>query len=63
MTVSIVSGFENVYKVLKQSIEAEMTENGLLSSVETFIPVYLDEERVGSFLKLSSDSVLSYLVL
>lgn len=46
MTVNIVSGFENVYKVLKQSIEAEMTDEGLLSSVETFIPVYLDEERV-----------------
>lgn len=46
MTVSIVSGFENVYKVMKQSIEAEMTENGLLHDVETFIPVYLDEERV-----------------
>ena len=46
MTVSIVSGFENIYKVLKQSIEAELTENGLLSDVETFIPVYLDEERV-----------------
>lgn len=46
MTVNIVSGFENVYKVMKQSIEAEMTENGLLNMVETFIPVYLDEERV-----------------
>ena len=46
MTVSIVSGFENIYKVLKQSIEAELTENGLLSDVETFIPVYLDEEHV-----------------
>ena len=45
MTVSIVSGFENIYKVLKQSIEAEL-EDGLLSDVETFIPVYLDEDRV-----------------
>ena len=46
MTVNIVSGFENVYKVLKGSIDAEMTETGLLKDVETFIPVYLDEERV-----------------
>ena len=46
MTVNIVSGFENVYKVMKGCIDAEMTENGLLSMVETFIPVYLDEERV-----------------
>ena len=46
MTVNIVSGFENVFKVMKGSIEAELTENGLLSDVETFIPVYLDEERV-----------------
>ena len=46
MTVSIVSGFENIYKVMKGCIEAEMTEEGLLNMVETFIPVYLDEERV-----------------
>jgi len=46
MTVNIVSGFENVYKVLKQSVEAELVEEGLLECVETFIPVYLDEERV-----------------
>ena len=46
MTVNIVSGFENIYKVMKGCIEAEMTDEGLLSMVETFIPVYLDEERV-----------------
>ena len=46
MTVNIVSGFENVYKVLKGCIDAEMTETGLLKDVETFIPVYLDDERV-----------------
>ena len=46
MTVNIVSGFENLHKIMKGSIEAEMTENGLLSDVETFIPVYLDEEHV-----------------
>lgn len=46
MTVNIVSGFENVYKVMKQSIEAEMVTDGLLESVETFIPIYLEEEHV-----------------
>lgn len=46
MTVSIVSGFENIYTIMKGCIEAEMTETGLLKDVETFIPVYLDEERV-----------------
>ena len=46
MTVNIVSGFENIYKVMKGCIEAEMTDEGLLNMVETFIPVYLDEERV-----------------
>lgn len=46
MSVSIVSGFENIYKVMKGCIDAEMTTDGLLKDVETFIPVYLDEERV-----------------
>ena len=45
MTVSIVSGFENIYKVMKQSIEAEMTD-GILKDVETFIPIYNEEEHV-----------------
>ena len=46
MTVNIVSGFENIYKVMKGCIDAEMTTEGLLSDVETFIPVYLEEEHV-----------------
>jgi len=46
MTVNIVSGFENVYKVMKGSIEAEMTNEGLLKDVETFIPIYNEEEHV-----------------
>ncbi len=46
MTVNIVSGFENLFKVMKGSIEAEMTNGGLLEDVETFIPVFLEEERV-----------------
>ena len=46
MTVNIVSGFENLHKIMKGSIEAEMVQDGLLEDVETFIPVYLDEEHV-----------------
>ena len=46
MTVNIVSGFENIYEIMKQSIEAEMTTDGLLKDVETFIPVYMEEEHV-----------------
>ena len=46
MTVNIVSGFENIYKIMKQSIEAEMTPTGLLKDVETFIPIYNEEEKV-----------------
>ena len=46
MTVNIVSGFENIYEIMKQSIEAEMTTDGLLKDVETFIPVYMEDEKV-----------------
>ena len=46
MTVNIVSGFENIYKIMKGCIDAEMTPTGLLKDVETFIPVYLDEDHV-----------------
>ncbi len=46
MTVNIVSGFENLFLIMKECIETEMTDNGLLSDVETFIPVYLEEDRV-----------------
>jgi len=46
MTVNIVSGFENLFLIMKECIETEMTDNGLLNDVETFIPVYLEEDRV-----------------
>ena len=46
MTVNIVSGFENIYEIMKQSIEAELTPTGLLKDVETFIPIYNEEEHV-----------------
>ena len=43
---NIIHGFENVYKIMKDSIDAELGEDGILSDVETFIPVYSEEERV-----------------
>lgn len=46
MTVNIVSGFENLFLIMKECVETEMTDNGLLNDVETFIPVYLEEDRV-----------------
>ena len=45
MTVNIVSGFENVYKVIKGCIDAEMVPDGLLEDVESFIPIYNEEEK------------------
>ena len=46
MSINIVDGFENIYKVMKGCIDAEMTTNGLLEDVETFIPIYNEEEKV-----------------
>ena len=46
MTVNIVSGFENLYLIMKSCIEAEMTPTGLLKDVEDFIPVYSEDEKV-----------------
>ena len=46
MTVNIVDGFEQIHKIMKCCIETEMTNNGLLSDVETFIPIYYNEEGV-----------------
>ena len=46
MTVNIVSGFENIYKVKKGCIDSEITTEGLLKDVETFIPIYNEEEKV-----------------
>ena len=46
MTVNIVTGFENIYTVMKGCIEAEIVTDGLLEDVETFIPVYNEEEKV-----------------
>lgn len=46
MSVNLVTGFDKVHSIIKQCIEAEICENGLLEDVETFIPVYTNEEHV-----------------
>ena len=46
MTVSLVTGFDKVYEIIKESIEAEICTDGLLEDVETFIPIYTEEEHV-----------------
>ncbi len=46
MTVNLITGFEIVYDVIKESVEAEICTDGLLEDVETFIPVYTNEEHV-----------------
>ncbi len=46
MTVNLVTGFDKVYTIIKESVEAEICEDGILEDVETFIPVYTNEEHV-----------------
>ena len=46
MTVNILTGFEKIQQVMSTSIKREITENGLLSDVETFYPCYYEEGGV-----------------
>ncbi len=46
MTVNIVTGFDKIHSIIKGCIEAEICTDGLLEDVETFIPVYTNEEHV-----------------
>ncbi len=46
MTVNLVTGFDKVYTIIKTCITSEMETDGLLEDVETFIPVYTNEEKV-----------------
>lgn len=46
MTVNIVTGFEKINEIMQTCITTEMTENGLLSDVETFVNTYYDEGSV-----------------
>ena len=46
MTVNLVTGFDKIYTIIKGCIEAEICTDGLLEDVETFIPIYTNEEHV-----------------
>lgn len=46
MTVNIVTGFEKINEIMQTCITTEMTGNGLLSDVETFVNTYYDEGSV-----------------
>lgn len=46
MSVNILQGFENITKIMRACIRKELTSDGLLSDVETFIPIYHNESGV-----------------
>jgi len=46
VTVNIVTGFEKINEIMQTCITTEMTEDGLLSDVETFVNTYYDEGSV-----------------
>ena len=44
--VSILTGFENINKIINCCITREMTTNGLLEDVETYVNTYYNEGQV-----------------
>lgn len=46
MTVNIVTGFEKINEIMTTCITKEMSENGLLEDVESFVDTYYDEGQV-----------------
>lgn len=46
MTVNILTGFEKINEIINSCITSEMTENGILSDVETFVNTYYEEGQV-----------------
>ena len=46
MTVNISIGLETIKEIMRQCIEMERYEDGLLGDVETFLTVYSEEEHV-----------------
>lgn len=46
MTVNIKTGLENVQLIMKNCIEMEICENGLLEDVESFFTIWNDEDHV-----------------
>ena len=46
MTVNILTGFEKINQIINECITREMTTDGLLSDVETFVNTYYNEGQV-----------------
>ena len=46
MTVNIITGFEKINTIINKCITDEMTQDGLLSDVETFVNTYYNEGQV-----------------
>ena len=46
MTVNILTGFEKINQIINECIKREMTTDGLLSDVETFVNTYYNEGQV-----------------
>lgn len=46
MTINILNGFEKVNTIINTCITREMTPDGLLSDVETYVNTYYDEGQV-----------------
>ena len=46
MTVNISIGLEKIQEIMKQCIDTEITADGLLEDVETYLTVYSEEEHV-----------------
>ena len=46
MTVNIITGFEKINTIINKCITDEMTQDGLLSDVETFVNTYYNEGSV-----------------
>ena len=46
MTVNILTSFEKINEIINSCITSEMTENGILSDVETFVNTYYEEGQV-----------------
>ena len=46
MTVNIITGFEKINEIMNCCITCEMTDNGLLEDVETFVNTYYNEGQV-----------------
>ena len=46
MTVNILTGFEKINEIIKECITREITTDGLLEDVETFVNTYYEEGSI-----------------